>query len=419
MIESASMRGALLALAATAVALTAGSTFAEAATGPVAASRPTITGTLQQGKKLVGSPGTWTGSGTITYAYQWYRCDANGAKCSSIHGSTKATYTQVAKDAGHTIALTVRATDTTGTTAAYSSLAGLVTAAGKPVATAQPPLTGDPIAGQPLKVEAVSWSAPPSATTYAWQRCNANGRVCTPIAAATTDTYTITAADVGHALLTTVTATVSGAPQTVLSLESGLARSAPGPVAAGRPSIAGTLQQGKQVTANAGAWAGSGAISYAYQWYRCDANGAKCSSVHGATKATYKEVAADVGHTIGLTVRATDSTGTTPAYSSLGGLVAPASATLAATVQPTLSGAAAVGQVLKVTGGTFTTTPASATYGWLQCNANGRLCASIASATSDSYTPAATDSGHTIVAVVTAVAGTATQAVLTTAILIP
>ena len=81
------MRGALLALAATAVALTAGSTFAEAATGPVAASRPTIAGTLEQGKRLVASPGTWTGSGTITYAYQWYRCDANGANCSSMHGA--------------------------------------------------------------------------------------------------------------------------------------------------------------------------------------------------------------------------------------------------------------------------------------------------------------------------------------------
>jgi uncharacterized protein YukE len=418
MIESARMRTALLVLATAATALAAGAP-ASAATGPVAASRPTITGTLQQGKKLVGSPGTWTGSGTISYAYQWYRCNPNGAKCSSIHGSTKATYIQVAKDVGQTVALTVRATDSTGTTAAYSSLAGLVTAAGKPVATAQPPLTGDPIAGQPLKVEAASWSAPPSATTYAWERCNANGRICAPIATATADTYTIAAGDVGHVLLAAVTATVAGAPQTVLSLESGLARSAPGPVAATPPSIAGTLQQGKQLTGNAGAWAGSGAISYAYQWYRCDAKGAKCSSVHGATRATYTQVAADVDHTVALTVRATDSTGTTPAYSSLAGLVAPTAATFAATAQPTLSGGRGVGQVLKVTGGTFTATPSSATYAWLQCNPNGRLCAPIASATTDSYTPMATDSGHTIVAVVTAVSGSATQAVLSTAVLIP
>ncbi len=381
--------------------------------GPTSASPPSVTGSLQQGAKLTATPGTWAGSGTITYAYQWYRCDGNGAHCSSIHGATKGTYTEVAKDAGRTIGLTVRATDATGTTAAYAPLAGLVAASGASlVATRQPSVSGEPIVGQGLKVEAASWSATPTAVTTAWRRCNANGRLCTPIAGATTDSYSVTADDVGHVLLAAVTA----GKQTVLSLSAGVVRATPGPVANGRPAVGGTLQQGSRLTATAGTWAGSGTITYAYQWYRCDENGGHCNSVHGATRGSYTLVASDVGKTIGLTVRATDSTGTTPAYASLAGLVAAKGAGLAATAQPALAGNAAVGQTLTVTPGTWSgATPSTFTYAWLRCNANGRLCTRVAAATAASYTLTADDSGHTIVAAVTATAGTAAQAVLTVA----
>ena len=63
--------------------------------------------------------------------------------------------------------------------------------------------------------------------------------------------------------------------------------------------------------------------------------------------------------------------------------------------------------------------PSAATYAWLRCNANGRLCTAIAGATSDSYTVAAADAGHALIGVVTASAGAAKQVVLTTAATIP
>ena len=381
--------------------------------GPTAAAPPSVTGPLQQGAKLTATAGTWAGSGTITYAYQWYRCDANGGHCGSIHGATRGIYTEVQKDVGETIGLTVRATDPSGTTAAYAPLAGLVAARGTtPVATKQPPESGEPIVGQGLKVEAATWSAAPAALKYAWRRCNANGRLCTVVPGATTDSYNVVAGDVGHVLLAAVTA----GKQTVLSLSAGVVRATPGPVSNSRPAIAGTLEQGKRLSATAGTWAGSGTITYAYQWYRCDGNGAHCSSVHGATKGTYTLVSADVGQTIGLTVRATDSTGTTPAYASLAGPIAAKSAALAATAQPTLGGTATVGQVLTVVPGTWSGgAPTTFTYAWLRCNANGRLCAPITGATAATYTLIADDSGHTIVATVAATVGTAAQAVLTVA----
>jgi hypothetical protein len=376
--------------------------------GPTSVGPPAVTGTLQQGAKLTASAGTWAGSGTIAYAYQWYRCDANGAHCSSIHGATSGRYAQVAKDVGHAIGLTVRATDATGTTAAYAPLAGLVAARGASLAlAAQPPLSGDPIVGRPLRVEA----SPRKPAVYAWLRCNANGRACEPIAGATASTYTLTADDVGRVVL----ARVRAGAQVVLSLAAGVVRTAPGPVSSGRPEIAGTLQQGQQLTATAGTWAGSGTLAYAYQWYRCDATGAHCSSIHGATKASYVLVAKDAGATIGLTVKGTDGTGTTAAYAPLAGPVAPASSRLTATRQPALTGNAVVGQALKVTPGTWSTAPAKLAYAWLRCNANGRLCTAIAAATAESYTLTADDRGHTVLARVTAAAGTATQAVLTVA----
>jgi hypothetical protein len=381
--------------------------------GPTSSSPPAVTGTLQQGAKLTATAGTWAAGGAITYAYQWYRCDPNGAHCSSIHGATKGRYTEVRKDVGQTIGLTVRASDKTGTTTAYAPLAGLVAAPGAtPVATKQPPESGEPIVGQGLTAEAAAWTSVPAALKYAWLRCNANGRLCTAVAGATTNTYTLDADDAGHVLLAAVTA----GKQTVLSLSAGVVRTAPGPVPSGRPTVAGKLQQGSRLTATAGTWGGSGTITYAYQWYRCDANGAHCNSVHGATKGTYTLVAADVDKTIGLTVHATDSTGTTAAYASLAGLVAAKTATLAATAQPTLSGTAAAGQALTVASGTWSGTPPTAfTYAWLRCNANGRLCVPIAGATAASYTLTADDSSHTIVAAVAATVSTAAQAVLTVA----
>ena len=373
------------------------------AAGPSPTVGPSVAGLLQQGKKLTATTGTWLGTGSPTYAFQWYRCDAKGAHCSSIHGSTKPTYTQVAQDVGKTLGLTVRATDSSGTTAAYTSLAGDVASpTGALVASAQPPLDGDPIVGRPVKVEAAIWSATPSATTYAWLRCNENGRLCTAIAGATTETYTLAAADLGQTVVAAVTGAAGTAKQTVLSLHSGVVRQQPGPVSTSPPSVAGQLQQGKKLTGVAGAWQGAGALTYAFQWYRCDAYGAHCSSIHGATRATYTQVAADVGKTIGLTVRATDTTGTTAAYASLAGRIVGSTSAVAATTQPTLTGTATAGQVLTIAPGTWTATPPATTYTWLRCNANGRVCMTIPSQTADSYALTAADSGHAIVATVLA-----------------
>lgn len=381
------------------------------ATGPTPSSRPTVSGTVQVGNRLAASPGRWTSLHAVTYAYQWYRCNALGAHCSSIRGATTGSYREVPKDAGRSLALTVRGADPSGVTSSYSALVGVVAPLAAPTAPAsQPALTGDAIVGRSLTVASPSWTAGGADPTVAWLRCNANGRVCAPIAGATDTSYTLTSTDAGHVVVAAVTAEGS----TVLSLSAGSTRPKPGPLATALPAVSGTLQDAAKLTASAGSWVGSGTISYAYQWHRCDAVGAHCSAIRGATRGTYTQVSGDVGRTLGLTVRATDATGTTAAYAPLAGAVAHAGG-LAASAQPTVTGTAKAGGMLKIAQGGWTSTPASFAYAWLRCNGNGRLCTTIAGATADSYTVTADDTGHTLVATVTATAGTDTVPVLAVA----
>jgi len=236
-------------------------------------------------------------------------------------------------------------------------------------------------------------------------------RSCAVIQGANAATYTIAAADVGR----TLAAVVSASKQSVLSVASPVVRSTPGPVAVGRPTIAGTFEQGKQLTGGAGTWTGMGAISYAYQWSRCDARGAHCATIRGATRATYTQVAADLAHTLGLAVRATDAAGAATSYSSLAGLVAAPDAIVVARAQPSLAGTPSVGQTLTVQSGRYTGSPAVFDYQWLRCNANARLCVPIPGAVTASYLVSRDDAGHTLVVQVTAAA----EIVLSTAASIP
>jgi large repetitive protein len=385
---------------ASAVAVAAGGE-----TGPTSTLTPAVAEVLQEGNQLTGSVGVWSGSGAIGYTYNWYRCDASGAHCKTIHGALKVTHTLGAKDVGHTLGFAVHAADKTGTTTAYASLIGPVAAASATfVSNGQPTISGTAAPGQTLQVSTGSWSQPPSALTYQWQRCNTNGRLCTPIGGATTSSYTPTADDTHHTLLAVVHATAGAAAQDAFSSATALVGAAPaaGPANSASPTVAGTIEQSSQLTGSVGTWSGSSAIAYTYNWYRCDASGAHCLSIHGATKATYVLGAKDVGHALGFAVHATDSTGSATAYATLVGPVAAANAGLAATVQPTITGNAAPGQALQVSSGSWSQPPSALTYQWQRCNSNGRLCTPITGATASSYTATAADSGHTLLVVVQA-----------------
>lgn len=208
------MRIASTLALATAAALVA---VSHAFASPSSSIRPAVAGAFKVGAKLTADKGTWAGSGTLSFGYQWYRCDAAGGRCKAIPGAATETYAPVAADAGKTLGLTVRATDASGSASAYSSLAGPI-ASGLVYPTAPPRITGSAEAGQELKVDGGSWPTSPQAFAYQWLRCNPNGRACSPIAGATSATYRADAADVGRALVAQVTARIGSTSQPVFSV---------------------------------------------------------------------------------------------------------------------------------------------------------------------------------------------------------
>jgi hypothetical protein len=389
-----------------------------AAAGPVATTGPTVIGTAAAGKLLTGLSGTWAGVDDISYRFQWYRCNAAGAACRSVGGATSPSYNLGDKDVGQTVGLAVHATDTSGTATAYSSLVGPI-APRRPLleSTAQPVVAGPPVQGKTVQVTTGTWSPVPSKLTYRWERCNPNGRTCAAIPNATGTSYAITSADVGHAILAVVQASNGATIQNTFSTATPavVPQSVKAPAEVEGPVVNGFAIVGQQLLGDPGIWKGVGPTTFAFRWYRCDENGAHCALAQSGSANAYTPVPKDSGRTIALTVRATDAVGRRSAYASLVGPVASAGAPLTPTTAPTISGTARVGGALTVESGVWSPQPSTYATAWLRCNANGRLCASIAGATKATYRPTAGDSGHTLVAAVTARSGGTTQSALTAA----
>ncbi|HXY81328.1 MAG TPA: GH25 family lysozyme [Gaiellaceae bacterium] len=203
---------------------------------------------------------------------------------------------------------------------------------GVPVVSTAPAVVGTAQAGAKLAGIPGVWSGgKPVTFTYQWQSCDAAGLTCAPIPGATLETYTPTATDVGHALVLTVTAAsnegpaVASSPPTLAIAPAGSSASAR-PAVTVAPLVTGTTQVGQTLTASPGTWTGS-PTSFAYTWRRCDATGANCASIAGATASTYTLTPGDIGTTVSLVVTATGAGGA-------GIATAPTTAVIAAATVP-------------------------------------------------------------------------------------
>ena len=110
--------------------------------GPINTAPPIISGLPQRGQLLSTTNGTWTGTGTITFAYQWLR---NGAP---ITGATANTYLLVAADDNAFISCRVTATDDEGSNSKTSNSLGPVL--GDPLNLTAPVVSGITEVGQTL-----------------------------------------------------------------------------------------------------------------------------------------------------------------------------------------------------------------------------------------------------------------------------
>jgi hypothetical protein len=192
-----------------AVALVAASS-ASGAGGPKNTEVPAITGTPQAGQTLNATTGVWTGSGLISYAEQWQRCDATGANCVELPFAHSLSLTLGSGDVNHTLRIVVTATDATGSAAVTSAVTAIVGPApvGAPVNTAPPTISGTPNVGQAVTAAPGTWTGVATITyAFAWQRCDATGGNCTPIPEANAPSYTAVDKDAGGTLRVVVTAT--------------------------------------------------------------------------------------------------------------------------------------------------------------------------------------------------------------------
>ncbi len=87
---------------------------------PVNTAPPAILGSAQQGQTLTASPGSWSGAQPIGFAYQWERCDTNGANCANV-GTADPSYTLTSADVGSTIVVAVTASNSAGSATASSA----------------------------------------------------------------------------------------------------------------------------------------------------------------------------------------------------------------------------------------------------------------------------------------------------------
>ena len=79
--------------------------------------------------------------------------------------------------------------------------ANAATATDVPANVSPPTISGTPQAGETLTEGHGSWTNQPTGYGYHWARCNSAGTGCAAIAGATGRIYTLTAADVGHAMV--------------------------------------------------------------------------------------------------------------------------------------------------------------------------------------------------------------------------
>ena len=346
---------------------------------------PAITGTAERGEELTCSTGTWEGTGSITYTYQWKR---NGL---DIASATSSTYTLVTADDNASIRCDVTATDDLGSRTVASNA---VTALGAPINTASPAITGTEQVGEELSVSTGTWQGVATITyAYQWQRDGVN------ISGATSNTYTLIGLDYDTAIDCDVTATNSLDSTTQASNATG-AIAGTAPVNTVTPTISGNTGLGDVLTGNSGTWAGVPVPHLSRQWKR---NGADIS---GATGTTYTIVLADDNADITFEVTGTSAEGVVTAESSattVDDFAPPVN-----TVAPAITGDTGLGDTLTTTNGTWTANPSISgyTYQWY------RGASAISGATSSTYDIVQADDDASITCQVTATnaSGSTTQA---------
>jgi hypothetical protein len=274
-------------------------------------------------------------------------------------------------------------------------------AAGAPLNASPPSVAGTAQDGQVLKASKGAWTGQKPVTyAYQWTRCDASGGECEDIASASKSSLKITHQDVGHALRFAVTATDATGSATATSVPTRPV--APLEVAKrANPKLAGPAEDGQLLSVSDGRWQGTPPLSFTYQWEACDASGASCSLIAGATASSYRAVSSQIGDRLRAIVTASNAAGSASATSrATKKLKTGPPVDIAA---PAISGSLEEAQTLTASVGTWAgTEPFAFTYQWQRCSILGGYCEDIPGATNPTYTTGALDIASQLAVMVTA-----------------
>lgn len=366
---------------------------------PVATAAPVVTGSAKEGVLLTSSTGTWKGTPDITYAYQWQSCVSG--TCANIAGATGASYRLTGDEVGENVRVLVTATNGGGSVAQPSATTAAVTAA--PPTNVDLPSVAGPLMrdGQIVNANRGTWAGTATIVyNHQWMRCTAAGASCVAISGEVGPTYRLRSADVGSTVRLRVFAANGQGTVTADSPATPVIAFAPPSADAGTPTVTGSPIDGTTLTAG-GTWSGTPPIALTYLWERCDALSSVCTTIPGATAATYTLTSADIGALVRVTVGASNAGGGDQATSTAVGPIVHAAPQRTGT--PTLSGPAKEAADLTVSTTTFSGSPTMTyTATWERCDTAGNGCAPIPGATGLTRTLEAADRGHTVRAIVTA-----------------
>ncbi len=286
-----------------------GQTGTVAAAAPANTVLPAISGEARDERTLTASTGTWRGTPTITYGYQWESCNSAGEGCTTIEHATEATYRIPHGEVGHTIRARVSATNSAGE-AIVTSVPTAAVAASAPRNTVLPTISGEARDEQTLTASTGTWTGtPPIHYTYQWFSCEKpDGRGCSPIEHATEAMYKIGHEEVGETIVVRVGATNSAGYESERSAQTASVLPSP-PADTALPTISGEAKAERTVSASNGGWDGTPPLTYAYQWESCDAVGERCLAISGATSSRYRLYLAEIGTTLRVLVTASNVAG--------------------------------------------------------------------------------------------------------------
>ena len=394
-------------------ATTTPSTATATVTGgtPVNVDLPATTAALpRDGELFTATLGTWAGTAPLVHDRQWLRCNALGASCAAIIGEVADTYRAVAADLGKTLRVEVTTTNAFGATKAQSAPSPVILAA-PPVAAASPAIGGTQRDGQTLTASS-SWSGTaPIALSHQWQRCDATAPACADVAGATAATYVLTSPDVGSRMRVRVGALNAGGGGTATSDLAAAAVVAPdAPHATVAPAISGTAMEGSTLTASDGTFTGTLPLTRSHRWRRCDAAGANCADIAGATAPSHVLTAADRGATLRAVVTAVNGSGSDSATSAASAVVAlaPPRNLVLPSVAPD-TGLRDGATLTSTDGGWTGSLPIATAQRWQRCT-SATACVDISGAAGPAYMLTTSDVGFALRIVVSASNGAGTTA---------